>query len=65
LRRSRQVLEQSYSLQAVGEIFGISGQRVRQIEARALGKLRRLARAKPGRSGDRRAAFESVLTYSD
>ena len=36
-----------YSLQAVGEMYGVTGERVRQIEARALGKLRRLARARP------------------
>jgi RNA polymerase primary sigma factor len=43
--RERAVLElrfglkdgRSYSLQAVGEIFGISGERVRGFEARALG----------------------------
>ena len=36
-----------YSLQAVGEMYGVTGERIRQIEARALGKLRRLARARP------------------
>jgi RNA polymerase primary sigma factor len=53
--REREVLEfrfglkdgVSYSLQAVGEKLGVTGERVRQIEARALGKLRRLARARP------------------
>ena len=36
----------NYSLQAVGERLGVTGERVRQIEARALGKLRRLARTR-------------------
>jgi RNA polymerase primary sigma factor len=36
-----------YSLQAVGEMYGVTGERIRQIEARALGKLRRLARSRP------------------
>jgi RNA polymerase sigma factor (sigma-70 family) len=36
-----------YSLQAVGEMYGVTGERIRQIEARALGKLRRLTRAQP------------------
>ena len=52
--RERQVLEfrfglkdgVSYSLQAVGEKLGVTGERVRQIEARALGKLRRLDRSR-------------------
>ena len=52
--REREVLEfrfglkdgVSYSLQSVGEKLGVTGERVRQIEARALGKLRRLARSR-------------------
>jgi RNA polymerase sigma factor (sigma-70 family) len=39
-----------YSLQAVGEMYGVTGERIRQIEARALGKLRRLARSRPRRT---------------
>jgi len=31
--------EQSYSLQAVGRRLGVTGERIRQIEARALRKL--------------------------
>ena len=41
----------NYSLQAVGEMLGVTGERVRQIEARAVGKLRRVARSQ---SVDRR-----------
>ena len=52
--RERSVLEFRYglkdgvnhSLQAAGERLGVTGERVRQIEARALGKLRRLARSR-------------------
>ncbi len=43
----------NYSLQAVGEKLGVTGERVRQIEARAVGKLRRMARSQS--AGDRRA----------
>jgi len=38
-----------YSLQTVGEMYGVTGERIRQIEGRALGKLRRLARSRPRR----------------
>ena len=68
--RERTVLElrfglkdgQSYSLQAVGETFGITGERVRQIEARALGKLRRLARAYQQPVINRRARAEAIMS---
>jgi len=52
--RERSVLEyrfglkdgKNHSLEAVGAVFGVTGERIRQIEARALGKLRRAARLK-------------------
>jgi RNA polymerase primary sigma factor len=51
--RERAVLELRYglvegrsvSLQAAGQRLGVTGERVRQLELRAIGKLRRLARA--------------------
>jgi RNA polymerase primary sigma factor len=54
--RERRVLElryglrdgQNYSLQEVGQQFGISGERIRQIEARAISKLRRIGRTQAG-----------------
>jgi DNA-directed RNA polymerase sigma subunit (sigma70/sigma32) len=57
--RERAVLEfryglkggEVYSLQAVGEMYGVSGERIRQIEARALGKLRRAARGRKPAGG--------------
>jgi len=42
----------NYSLQAVGDMLGVTGERVRQIEARAVGKLRRAVRSQAPR--DRR-----------
>ena len=35
-----------YTLQEIGEMFGVSRERVRQIESRALKKLRNPSRAK-------------------
>ena len=50
----------TYSLQAVGERLGVTGERVRQIEARALGKLRRLARSRMA-AGRRGPTWPSLL----
>ena len=49
-----------YSLEAVGDMFGVTGERIRQIEARAVGKLRRLARSRP--AGGRRGRAEGSLS---
>ena len=46
------------SLQEVGQTFGVTGERIRQIEARAIGKLRRWAHAQTPRLGSRPTAVE-------
>ena len=51
-----------YSLEAVGEMFGVTGERIRQIEARAVGKLRRVARARSRPAGGRRGRVEASLS---
>lgn len=37
--------DQHYSLQEIGQRLGVTGERIRQIEARALRKLRHLTRS--------------------
>jgi DNA-directed RNA polymerase sigma subunit (sigma70/sigma32) len=51
-----------YSLGAVGEMFGVTGERIRQIEARAVGKRRRLARARSRPVRERRGRGEAGLS---
>lgn len=46
--RERRLNEPMVTLEALGETLGISKERVRQIENRALGKLRRALSAQPG-----------------
>jgi RNA polymerase primary sigma factor len=38
--------DQPHSLQAIGQRLGVTGERIRQIEARALRKLRHLTRSR-------------------
>lgn len=38
--------DQQYSLQEIGQRLGVTGERIRQIEARALRKLRHLTRSR-------------------
>src|SRR5258708_14083 len=49
------------SLQEVGQNFGVTGERIRQIEARAIGKLRRLARSRPRQLSARPTGVETPL----
>ena len=66
--RERAVLElrfglkdgRSASLQEVGQNFGVTGERIRQIEAWAIGKLRRWALAQSRQSGHRPAGGDTA-----
>ncbi|SRR5258708_7633519 len=67
--RERAVLElrfglkdgRSASLRQVGQNFGVTGERIRQIEARAIGKLRRWARSRPRQLSARPTGVETPL----
>ena len=54
----------NHTQKAVGEMFGVTGQCIRQIEARALGKLRRLALSRLRSAGDGPAHLDSAESLS-
>jgi DNA-directed RNA polymerase sigma subunit (sigma70/sigma32) len=63
--RRRLLAEEPETLQAVGDAFGLTRERARQIEARALGKLRQFLRRRPEMLGQlrpsQRARVEAAL----